>query len=205
MGALQNVFTVIVPEIGPIMQESLRNKGGLFPFVNTDFGRTAQQFGDTINATFASAISAQTITASPSGTALAAVTPTQKTLVLDQWYEAGFNTTHKQDQEIANRPAWFAEQIVECIEGMYTQMDSSFTSASIAAAKNGGTYSYGYSGSMAAGIMSSSYDYFAHANRIFMDNKAPSTGRNMILTPVVAEGYRLNTALHKVNEAGDTL
>ena len=203
MGALQNVLASVIPTIGPAIQDALTQRGGLFPFVNTDFAQDAQQQGDTINVTFPVALTAQAVVASPSGSANAGITPTQTSLVLDQWFEAGFSLTHKQQQEIGSFPSWFGEQIVEAVNGLYIQMDTSFTSASIAAAKDtGGTYGFGFSGSNATDSLTGSLEIFAHANRILMDNKAPTANRTMLLSPAAAENYRLNQQLQKVNEAG---
>jgi len=203
MGSLNNVLTAVVPTIGPAIQEALTQRGGLFPFVNTDFAQDAAQQGDTINVTFPVALTAQAIAASPSGTSVAGITPTQTSLVLDQWYEAGFELTHKQQMEIGSFPSWFREQIVEAVNGLYIQMDTSFTSASVAGAKDsGGVYAFGFSGSNATDSLTGSLELFAHANRILMDQKAPTANRTMLLTPAAAENFRLNQQLQRVNEAG---
>ena len=98
---MANDYTALINDIGPVVQATLRSRGWLFRAANTDFGEQAQQQGDTINAVFASTLTATDVQPSPSGSNGEQITPSKVALVLNEWKEAAFYLYHKEMTEVS--------------------------------------------------------------------------------------------------------
>lgn len=195
---MANDLSVLVKVIGPVVQETLRKRGGLFTYCDGDYSTLALQKGDTIDAVFAASLTATDITPSPSGTQAPSVTPTKVSLVLDNWKEASFFLTHKQMQEITDETAFIQQQVAAGVEAIMGAMETTFfTEAYTSSSNHITTYA---SNNLAA--LTSSLAPIVTARKNLSNAYAPLNDRYFVMGTTEAANLLQNTQLQKVNEAG---
>lgn len=188
-----NTFTVLMKNIGPAIQPTLREVGGLYRFANTDFSLEARAPGDTIDAVFAAPLTAVNISPSPSGTNAQVVTPVRTQLVLNNWQEARFQLNSKEEQEISNKPEYFIQQMNQAIRAVANAMETTFFQAAVSGAAS--TVNGGHG-------LSSSLSVIATARKALTDNLAPQDGRAFIYSPAVQLDLLNNANFVQVQQAG---
>lgn len=195
---MANDLAVLVKVIGPVVQETLRKRGGLFSYCDGDYSTLAQQKGDTIDCVFAASLTATDIVPSPSGTQAPSVTPTKVSLSLSNWKEASFFLTHKQMTEISSEASFLQQQVAAGVEAIMGAMETTFFNEAIAGTDN-------QIATWAANdlsILSSSLTPIITARKNLADAYAPLNDRYFVMGTQEAAHLLSNTQLQKVNEAG---
>lgn len=191
-----NSFTSLIIDIGPVIQETLRSRGSLFQYANTDFSNDAKNKGDTIDAVFAPALTYAAITPSPSGTNAPPMTPTRVQLVLNNWGGSSFVITSKEEQEIRNGSQFLQQALLSGVEALVSQMELTYIQTAVSGAINAGQVV------TLGNAVSSSLTPVYKAKKYLADALAPSSGRALVYNTTFGLNLAANTTLLKVNEAG---
>lgn len=97
---MANDFSAIIPKLLAQGLRALRENAVTARIVNRDWGRQAAERGQTIDVTIPSAITAQQVSPAEVPPATADVSPTTVPITLDQWWEAPFYLTDKEEREV---------------------------------------------------------------------------------------------------------
>ena len=113
---MANTLTTVIPQLLAQGLEALRENAVMARLVNTDYEEEAKKKGDTITIPIAAAITAKAVTPSANPATTADVTTTSTTIALDQWYEAPFYLTDKQQIEVIE--GYLPLQALEAIKAL---------------------------------------------------------------------------------------
>jgi len=192
----QNDLSVLMPIIGPLAQDVLRERGFLFNVVNTDFSSAAASAGDLIRVTFPVALGVGDVVPGPTSSVATAITPTSKDIQMDTHRFAQFSTTAKQEQEIENPDGFIAKQLQEGIRAVVNDFESNVYTAMYASCSSASS-SWGIGGSLSGSL----------ANIVTLEYRlddalAPASGRTLVVGSGQAAHISNNTTFNQVNTAG---
>ncbi len=180
---MPNVLTAIVPQLLAQALPVLRANSVMPRLVNRQYETMAARQGDTINVPVSAAIAVQDVVPGPVPPTVTGNTPTTVPVLLDQWKEAPFYLTDKEQQEVME--GHIPMQAQEAIKALANYVDSFIL----------GLYTgfYGYVGT--AGVTplataDSLADVIA-ARTVLNRQLAPMGDRKVVLDPS-AEGNALN-------------
>jgi hypothetical protein len=195
-----NILTAVLPRLLAQGVLALRANTIMPRLVNRGYETLAAQKGDTVNIPIPSAIAAQDVTPAPTPPSTADVAPTSVALVLNQWKEAAFYLTDKDQMDAMS--GLIPMQASEAIKSLAQVID-----LAIIAAFDG---VYGFSGTpgttpftvpVSPGLVPTTVDYTA-ARTVLNRQLAPLSDRRVVLDPN-AEGAALNLrAFQDVSWAG---
>lgn len=99
---MANTLTNVIPQLLAQGLMALRQNAVMARLVNSDYGTEAASKGQTITIPIPSAVTASAVTASQISPAAVNVVPTKADITMDQWYEAPFAMTDKDNMDCMN-------------------------------------------------------------------------------------------------------
>lgn len=168
-----NTMTAATTTILAMALRTLRGFCTLPRLINTDYGRDAQQIGNTVQVPIHSRITPNAV--SPSNTAPddTGVTPTSASIALSNWYESPFFLS---DKDLADAGRGFAPgQVVEAARGIAEQINESIFDKYLRV--------YGYTGTAATTPFGTADDISDATNlrKLLNSQVAPMAPRSAVL------------------------
>jgi hypothetical protein len=120
---MANDFTEVIPKLLAQGLMALRENAITARIVNRDYDRQAAEQGQTIDVPIPSAITAQAVSPAATPPATADVTPTSVPITLNQWWEAPFYLTDKEEREVMR--GTIPMQASEAIKSVINKLDQS--------------------------------------------------------------------------------
>lgn len=135
---MPNNFTSVVERLAPFVKDALRNQPAAFRWIQSDFNVTPGSKGDTIGCQFPVIMTARNVVPGPVSVAPAALTPTKRDLVINQWQEVPFALTYQEaltvtDEYLAQQSQQAVEAMVAVVEGSIFSVLASGTVSTISA------------------------------------------------------------------------
>jgi len=143
--------------------------------VNSDYSTDAQQPGDAVNIVISPTRAVTAITPANVAADPANMTPTKKTITLDQWYEASFQLDDKEVQNLYSFPGYRSSVVSEAIRALANQINTSIFGVH--------TGVYGYVGTAATTPFATDVSDATGARKILNNQLAPMGSRSMVLDP----------------------
>lgn len=192
---MSNSLTVLIPVIVASLQRVLRQTGFVFNGVTLDASNAAGALNQTINLPASAALTPYTVSPGATPPALTDVTPTTKTLVLDQYRAARFHLTGEDYKAIGVRgPDFRSAQMDEAIAALMHEA-AAFVWG-IAEAGCGRAL-----GAQGTDPFASNPNILMDAWKLLADAKAPMMGRVGILSPTEYAAAGKLAQFQKLNEA----
>jgi hypothetical protein len=120
---MANDFTEVIPKLLAQGLMALRENAITARIVNRDYDRQAAEQGQTIDVPIPSAITAQAVSPAATPPATADVSPTSVPITLNQWWEAPFYLTDKEEREVMR--GTIPMQASEAIKSVINKLDQS--------------------------------------------------------------------------------
>ena len=166
-----NTTTSIVDTIFTQGLRALREMAIMPRYVNRTYDTAPGQKGSTIEVPIPSAITAGSVTPSYVGPDDTGITPTKKTITLDQWYEAPFFLNDKEIGEI--REGFVNAQATEAVRAIANNVDDAILALY--------TNVYGYGGVAGTTPFGTDFSEFTQARAALAAQLAPTNDRYCVI------------------------
>jgi hypothetical protein len=176
-----NSLTNVVPQLLAQGLLALRQNVVMPALVNRSYEREAAERGDTVDVPIPSAITAQVVSPSNTPPSTEGVAPTKAQISLDQWIEAPFYLTDKEQLEVMS--GTIPMQASEAIKAVANNVDNYIL----------GLYAgvYGYAGTAGTTPFASDTTAATEARKVLNTQLAPLDDRRLVFDPE-AEANALN-------------
>jgi predicted secreted protein len=178
---MANSLSVVIPRLLAMGLLALRENALMARIVNRGYEDMAGKQGSTIDVPIPSAIAAADVVPAAVPPDTAAISPTQVSIVLDQWKEAAFELTDKEQMEVMN--GTIPMQASEAIKALINTVDRYILAL--------GEGFFGYVGTAGTTPFASDTTDVTNARKVLSKQLAPLDPRHIVMDPD-AEGNALN-------------
>lgn len=190
-----NTFTNIVDRVmaGGLM--TMRENAVTSRFVLNDFSGIAQEKGSTVDLTLPTSITAAAVSAGSTPFNATGLTPSVRTITLDQWYEASFAMTDKEMNEVATRANYIPVQAEEAVKALINKIDSTLLAKYVDF--------YEFSGAAGTTPFASDSSLVNEAKRKLATNLAPVDNRAFLIDEFAQENIEKLSNFADISKSAD--
>ncbi len=192
---MANTLTAIIPKILTAGLEALREQAVIIALVNSDLQAEAAKKGSTIDVPFSSSVAVVDVTPANTPPATADLTEDTVQLVLDQWKEAPFYLTDKEQREIETRNM-IPRKVTEAVKSLANEVANTVYA----------THSdfFGFAGTPGTTPFAADTSAATDARKVLNNQLAPMSPRFGILDPDAEANALGLRAFQDASFRGDT-
>jgi hypothetical protein len=190
---MANTNTNVTPQLLAQGLMALRQNAVFARLVNRGYETLAAQRGAVVNIPIPSAITAREITAAVTHATNVDSSPTVAVVTLDQWYEAPFQLSDKDQLDVMN--GWVPMQASEAVKALVNQIDGHIFG------KHTGIYYYG--GTAGTTPFATNVNLAGGARKQLNDGLAPMDNRRVVFDPAAENNFLILSNILDADKRGD--